>query len=330
MHDAEPLLDETTDDPEEAAALWHARLREPDVTSAQCQAFERWRCVDPRHAEAYARTERLWRHLELPTAEVCRRQHAPAGAVAPVRRAKRRWAAGLAAAVTACAVFGAWGLGWGEMAVARLQADHATSVGTRSDIALEDGSHMVLDSDSAVAIDFSSEQRRVILLRGRARFEVRKDAGRPFRVNASTGTVTVTGTVFDVRLDGTSALVSLEEGRVEMRTGTDPTEVPTVLAPGQEARLDATGISAPRRFDRTARDAWLKDQIVFRDASLSSVVAELDRYYPGRIVIADDALAAKTLSGAFSTRTPGRALQAIGDIVPAKVSVLSDFLIVLH
>lgn len=330
MHDAEPLDQETPDDPDEAAALWFLRLREPDAPAEPSQAFERWRAADPRHAEAYARTERLWRHLEMPAVAICRRQDSQTEAARPARRRVGRWAAGLAAAVAVLAVVGAWSLGWTGMAVARLQADHATAVGARTAIALADGSHVVLDSDSAIAVAFSATERQVTLLRGRARFEVRRDTARPFRVETPTGTVTVTGTVFDVRLAETSALVSLEEGRVEMRAEADPAGTPTVLAPGQEARLDPDGVSRPRRFDRTVQRAWLKDQIVFSGAPLSSVVAELDRYYPGRIVIADSSLAAKTLSGAFSTRTPVRALEAIGDIVPARVSVLSDLLIVLH
>lgn len=323
MHDADQFDD---DDPDAMAAVWLARLREPSASPDDREAFERWLAADPSRRIAYARAERLWRRLELPAATVQRKSADRKPAVPRTRRL----GVGLAAALVAVGIFGPWSLGWGDMVLARLQADYATTVGTRSDISLADGSRIVLDSDSAVAVQITAQERRVSLLRGRARFEVRRDAGRPFHVDTPSGTVTVTGTVFDVLLSGSAALVSLEEGRVEMRADGQPVGAPTVLTPGQEARFGPAGVSVPKRFDRTIQDAWLKDQIVFRDAPLSRVVAELDLYYPGRIVIADEAAASRKLSGAFSTRMPVRAMEAIGDIIPVEVTVLSDFLIIVR
>lgn len=330
MHDAESFQDDRTDAPDAMAAVWHARLREPSVTPEEREAFACWLAADPSHGDAFARTGRLWRHLEMPAAVVQRASEDRSPPELPSPQSRRRWGVGLAAALVAFGVFAAWSLGWGDMAIARLRADYVTAIGARSEIVLGDGSHVVLDSDSAIAVHLSPQERRVTLLRGRVRFDVRRTDGRPFRVATPSGIVTVAGTVFDVRLSGASALVSLERGRVEMRTGAQPAAAPTVLAPGQEARLGPTGISAPTRFDRTEQNAWLKDQIVFHDAPLSSVVAELDRYYPGRILIANNALASRKLSGAFSTRMPVRAMEAIGDIIPVKITVLSDFLIVVR
>lgn len=327
MQNADQSDDGMADDADAMAAVWHARLREPTVSPQDRAAFEHWLDSDPSHGRAYARAERLWRRLALPAAIAHRSTE---GRAQSASHPKTWIAAGLAAALAAFCVVGAWSLGLDDIALARLQADHATSVGTRSEIALGDGSRVVLDSDSAIAVDLSPRERHVTLLRGRARFEVRRDPGRPFRVETPSGSVTVTGTVFDVRLADDNALVSLETGRVEMRSNAEPAAAPTVLAPGQEASLGPSGVSAPRRFDRTAQNAWLKDLIVFRDAPLSSVVAELDRYYPGRIVIMSEAAAVRKLSGAFSTRTPVRAMEAIGDIVPVEVTVLSDFLIVVR
>src|SRR5262245_17735338 len=47
------------------AKLWSARRRELAVREQEREAFERWRASDPRHADAYAKAERLWERLAI-------------------------------------------------------------------------------------------------------------------------------------------------------------------------------------------------------------------------------------------------------------------------
>lgn len=63
------------------AAIWHARLREDD---RHRKAFALWLGEDPRKAEAFRQTERLWAALEAPTAAL-----ATDGAALMVRRQRR-------------------------------------------------------------------------------------------------------------------------------------------------------------------------------------------------------------------------------------------------
>ena len=81
---------------------------------------------------------------------------------------------------------------------ARLLADYSTGPGGQRTVALPDGSVAILNTDSAIDVDYGRERRMVKLLYGEAHFEVAKDAQRPFQVLAVGGRTTAVGTAFAV------------------------------------------------------------------------------------------------------------------------------------
>ena len=294
------------------AVSWLTRLRERDTDAA---AFQAW-------LAAFAEAECLWGRLELPARKLADTE------IGRTRTARRqRPLRGLAAAAALMILLGA-GLLWRDDIAVRLQSDHITSIGMRTPIDLADGSRITLNTDTAIAVDMADDGRHVRLFRGEAWFDVAPDAARPFTVGTPMGIVRVTGTRFNLRIADGKADVSLTEGRVNL-TGSMPGEALT-LAPGESAQLTAAGVSPPKPFDRTAVTAWLRGQFVFYDTPLSSVVAEINRYSPGRIVIAKDALRDLKVSGVFRTDNPGAALRAITDTLPLSATHITGYLVVLH
>ena len=83
---------------------------------------------------------------------------------------------------------------------------------------LPDGSLLHLNTDTTLDLDFSRGQRRVILNRGEAAFEVAKDR-RPFRVEAGTVRTEALGTEFLLRYDGEAGIVTLIAGQVRVTAG---------------------------------------------------------------------------------------------------------------
>jgi len=319
----------------EQAAIWHARMREPDVDPAaqdgRRAAFERWLAADPRHRQAFAEAERLWDALEAPVARVLAAESA---ILQSARQDERRpmWLAPRLAALAACLVvaIGA-GLFWRDDVLDRLRSDRMTAVGEHAPLVLEDGSRITLNTDTAVALDLRPDRREVRLFRGEAWFDVAPGDGRPFVVATKSGSIRATGTSFDVRLDGDTAVVSLTEGGVELTSAGDGTSKSAVaLQPGQQARMAAGVVSAAASFDRTAVTAWLRSQLVFYDAPLAAVVAELNRYRPGRIVVVNGALDGVKVSGVFRTDDPEAALSVMADTLPIRVLRLTDYLVLLR
>tara|TARA_R110000772_G_scaffold264038_1_gene384253 strand:- start:49421 stop:50386 length:966 start_codon:yes stop_codon:yes gene_type:complete len=301
------------------AVSWLTRLRE---RHADADTFQAWLDADPRHEAAFAEAERLWGRLELPTRRLA---DAEPGRPRAARRQRPRRV--LAAAAGLIILLGT-GLLWrGDIAV-RLQSDYITSIGIRTPIDLADGSRITLNTNTAIAVDIADDSRHVRLLRGEAWFDVAPDAARPFTVDTPMGTVRVTGTRFNLRIADGRTDVSLAEGRVNL-TGSIPGDA-LILAPGESAQLTAAGISHPEPFDRTAVTAWLRGQFVFYDTPLSSVVDEINRYRPGRIVIARDALLDLKVSGVFRTDDTDAALRAITDTLPLGATHITGYLVVLH
>ena len=68
---------------------------------------------------------------------------------------------------------------------------------------LPDGSLMELKGDAQVVVSYTEDERRVVLRRGEAHFEVREDAGRVFVVDAGGIEFRAVGTAFAVQLGAT-------------------------------------------------------------------------------------------------------------------------------
>lgn len=102
---------------------------------------------------------------------------------------------------------------------------HWTSQAAPESFALADGSRVELQPSTDVTLLGQSEvEDHLQVVRGGARFEVRRNPTRRFQVSAAGIDVVVTGTVFSVSLDGDSAAprVSVERGEVEVRRRQPP------------------------------------------------------------------------------------------------------------
>src|SRR3546814_4964644 len=99
---------------------------------------------------------------------------------------------------------------------------YATVLGEQRSVTLKDGSQVILDTASELLVQYGSRERKLTLQRGRADFSVQHDddAQRPFVVHAATGTVTATGTQFQVRVESGIGTVTLrsEEHTSELQS----------------------------------------------------------------------------------------------------------------
>jgi transmembrane sensor len=319
----------------EAAAIWYARLREPANNSAAAAArqadFEGWLNADPRHRRAFEETQRLWNKLDAPVTQVMTQDPA---SVPTTRRhrcpARRRLPRPLLMAACLTIVIAA-GLVYQGDFLLWLNSDYSTAIGQRMPLRLNDGSRVTLNTDSAIAVDMTAKHRHIRLLQGEAWFNVTPDSKRPLLVETATGQAHVTGTSFGVRLRGDTTVVSLAAGSVTLSAHNGPDQTASLaLHPGQQARLSAAGVSAPSQFNKTAVTAWLRGQIVFFNTPLRAVIAELNRYRRGYIVIANGKLETLKISGVFATDDPNAALAAIAATLPVRIIRLTDYLVLLR
>lgn len=180
-------------------------------------------------------------------------------------------------------------------------ANVSTGVGERKTVTIADGSHVTLDTDSAVVIRLDEQERHVALRRGRANFAVAHDTHRPFHVTAEGLTVTAIGTDFDVSAISRPPAVILIDGRVavEARSKTGQADR-AFLSPGQRLTLSASGrLTKPSKIDLASVTGWQEDRLDFTNETASQAIMQANRYSVRKIRLLDQASGGKRLEGSF-------------------------------
>ncbi|MFA7891486.1 FecR family protein [Pseudomonas putida] len=286
---------------------WLLRIQQAPHDAQLRAELAQWCASDVANAQAYGKAERVWRltgQLAPATAEQWPEQPAAATVVAlPKRKPARRW--WLGAAVAACLLVAV-----APLLSLRLQADYRTAQGETRDVTLADGSVVQLDSDTAISVDYSGGHRDVRLLSGQAFFEVTPNKAKPFHVRADGVRVTVTGTAFNVQLRPGRVGVDVQHGSVRVEEAGNAHVLSEALTTGQRLRY-AGGIAQIQTFAPSQAAAWRQGQLIADDLRVAELVQELARYLPGMVLLRDDALGDKRVTGVYDLRKPEAALRAV-------------------
>jgi transmembrane sensor len=138
---------------------------------------------------------------------------------------------------------------------------------------------------------------------------VTQEPARPFRVSSPTALVQVVGTQFNIRNRPGDTLVSVLEGRVKV-SAQNSARAPfagtaELVGAGQEASVAGDG----RIVRRTPADisravAWRERRLVFHEARLEEVVAEINRYSMRRFFIEGEIARETRLTATFDVDDP--------------------------
>jgi transmembrane sensor len=187
--------------------------------------------------------------------------------------------------------------------------EYRTAVGQRDSVRLSDGTTVVLAPGSrlAVAANYGRGPRDVTL-EGAAFFEVQHDAAHPFTVHTASADIRDIGTAFSVKTAASGVSVAVTHGMVSFgRQASAQTE----LRAGDRATL-SKGTVLIQRGVVTAEDvSWTRGQLAYRDAPLSEVQADLQRWYGLDLRVTDSALAARTLTATFRADSASQVVHLI-------------------
>ena len=302
----------------DAAATWFSRMQSQSMSAGEKAEFDAWRAQHALHEAEYQWLVSLWSAADLvPKARL------QALCEAPVISVRRRSVLGFGLAASVLAVAVGAGVWMHVQSTTGYRADFATALDERRAVTLPDGSSIELNSRSRVRVNFDRQQRNVELEQGEAMFTVAHDSEWPFVVQAGLGRVTVTGTRFDVRHDGEQARVAVESGNVRVQ-GADAQSVVNLTA-GLGTVVNAKGqVAAAQPVNTDALLAWRKGQLVFDNASLAEVAAEVSRYRAKPLVVNTPALAQLRLSSVFKTDDTDALLAALPRILPVAIKKRAD------
>lgn len=315
------------------AAEWFARMRSPDADRYRA-AFESWIEAHPDHRAFYDRMALRWQQAGLVGHTDAGKQREGLPEPRPTAESRTRYYA-LAACLAAVIMIGVSAWLWspsrsdGPAGRTEVAESAVTSpMGIRR-VRLADGSLVTLDTDTSLTVRLTQGERRIVLNRGRARFEVAHDAGRPFIVSVGGDEVVALGTVFDVSLVSGRPRVSLFRGSVEVRhaPGAAPGGSRTIarLVPGQAIALAG---SAPVPQSAPAADAaWVTGMLSFENAPLTDVLAAANRYSERKVTIDDPALGALKVTGTFRADHPDELAATLAAAFGLEVARLGDGLV---
>lgn len=330
------LIQMSSNEVEQAASEWLARLDAGSLSASDLTEFDNWRTADPRHAAAYARLAATWQALDRmqavrpPPGEPIvddllnlRASHripsldqlaplagrdpdrAIPAAVPRARPAPRRsWLRRIAIAASVSLVIAAASL-W---RLSDNSQTYRTGIGGFEHIVLADQSAIDLNTNSEVRVRLMRGVRKVDLIRGEASFAVTHDAARPFIVAAGLTGVRAIGTHFDVRQMDHSVEVIVDEGKVVIGDlaqvevpGTIASIPGLYVAAGESAIATVQGVklnAIPK--ERLVRKlAWQTQMLAFDGDSLAEVAAQFNRYNVRQLILTDPKLAKLTIGGYF-------------------------------
>ncbi len=298
------------DQEDEEAALWVARHMSGVVDAT---AFAQWLAGAPGRRATF---DALWATCmdDAVTQSLLLHERQ---ARAPERdrpRHGRRAAIGMAAA--ACAAVAVFS--WPQLRSAMTPAqEFATAAGEVRSFTLADGSRVVLNGASRIRAKIGDGRRDVALEAGEALFDVEHDEGRPFRVSAGPGRVTVLGTRFDLARNGDSVDLAVERGLV--RFGTDGDASAVLVSAAHRSVLADGRIATPMAFVGSSASDWRDGWLQVADMPLAQVLPHLQRWTGRAITVTDPVLLRKRVAGRFRLSQPGVVLENLGVLYGFKV-----------
>ncbi|MGP1717638.1 MAG: FecR domain-containing protein [Methylophilus sp.] len=305
------------------AAKWLALWHSGSMTAAEKSKLADWRAASPEHEQA-------WQHAGLLTQKLAQ---VPAGIAMPVldrpmsqTMSRRDFIKPLAACMVA--IPGGL-LAYRYSPWRQWMADYRTATGERRQIVLADGSRMLLNTASAVNVEFTRDFRMIRLLAGEILIQTAPDtapAHRPLIVQTAEGHLRALGTRFTVRQQPELTRLAVLEGAVQA-TPVAARQQDGIIQAGMQSSLTAHALQAPRPLDETLT-SWTEGMLYVVKMPLAEFVDELARYRPG-IMRCDADIAHLQVSGVFQLNNTDSILAALEDTLPVVVQQRTPYWVTL-
>jgi len=279
------------------AAAWHARINDPDTTVEDWGAFTRWLEASEANLAAYQDIEDVDNYVanmqsELASmlqtndvrsdGELTSTGQNVSQTMSYVSSFSRIRLPLVAFSLLILAALILPQIDYDQMDKSHFEQFVAEPHQSRS-IAIADGSTINLNRNSSLGISLTDQERRVELMQGEALFDVARDQSRPFIVATAETEIRVVGTKFNVLRHNQRVTVTVVEGVVAVEVKSDDLDENIqkayTLTAGQQLHYDHQNsniVSRAINVDNVL--AWQEGQLVYENARLSEVIADLGRY----------------------------------------------------
>jgi len=199
-----------------------------------------------------------------------------------------------------------------------LYKTYDTSLGETKTIVLDDNSIVILNANSSLKEDRWSflKQNREIFLKGSARFSVFHTVkNKKFIVKTDNNfEVVVLGTEFSVLSRNKKSRITLDKGKVQINYFEKNKLATLLMKPGELVTLGKVDNIKIIENIKTPKFDLKENRIIFQETSLSEVAIMLEETYGVQVVIENQVLANKKLTGTFKAESLKDFLQLIKEV----------------
>lgn len=292
------------------AIEWIGKLNAGILSAEENQVFIDWVNSSTEHRRAYQEMSAVWQLTEgvqsIP--EFCKETEEILQRSVKNRSKRTSW---MAAAASIVVAFG--------LLLTQLSPDPASSNKTRTlassvgeikSVDLEDGSSVVLNTNTSIEITFSKKERFLKLLKGEALFVVKSDPKWPFIVDTGDSYVRAIGTAFNIKRSTSNTVITVTEGVVQI-------DKQDVHAASLEAIKDNRVIISKQsdmlveNADIESELAWMNSQLIYIDTPIESVINDLSAYFKKPLSLNDSSLKELTVNGTLNVDDPEQALATL-------------------
>ncbi len=333
---------------EEQAAHWLQVLHEGMPSDSVMADFDRWMALSACHSEVYAEMSESYYALDFdnmlaPSLGDERGSELRSNStVVPIERAmnnagssavvKRRPLAYVSAFVGSLAVAASFFTVFilGHFSLPNSSAELVAPVGEVKVHELADTSTVHLNTNTALNINYDTNDRSLSLISGEAYFSVAKDPRRPFVVHTDGATVKALGTEFMVHNRGAGKIrVSVYESSVEVFHPQYLSDA-VVLKEGDFLEFGPDVLNpAVSSLAEGELPSWRENRLIFNNATLAEVAEILGEYHRGKIMIGEEVQNIR-ISGVFHDIDAARILSDIADAQNLSSLTLADHVIYIH
>jgi ferric-dicitrate binding protein FerR (iron transport regulator) len=191
--------------------------------------------------------------------------------------------------------------------------EHLTPPGVKSNLTLQDGSRVILNSGSSLRYIKNFEpHQRVLELEGEAFFEVAEDNDRPFIVKTGLVATTALGTSFNIKAYENESLdISLVTGRV-LVTQEKAQSQQFQLKKGEGLQINLKADRMKRvSFNKERVLAWTHKTIIFDRTPMPEIKRVLENWYGVKISFSNLPMRDLEVSGRFQDQTLRNVLEGL-------------------
>ncbi|MDF0730081.1 FecR domain-containing protein [Pseudomonas entomophila] len=287
---------------------WLVKLRFDEPCARNEQQFQQWLASHPHNALAWQRVTRLGDELAGLPGELSRRTLASRQAQRGSRRDHLKLLAVLAVG---------GGLAWGArepLGLPALLADSSTATGQRRALQGSDGSHLQLNTASAIDLRYDADQRLLTLVRGEVSLDSNANDTRPFHIATAIAELATRNGQLLLRENDQGLLLAVRRGEVMLFPDS---AAPRLVRPGEVLQVSADGqaLAAVLHGDPWG---WTDGVLSVQQMPLGEFVAELARYRPGVLRCAPEVADLK-VSGTYQLDDSEQILLLLARSLPVRI-----------